>query len=369
MRFVLLIGTLWFGVLGMPEMLQAKSTPHAKSAKPAAVKGPDPAALQRKLEALVQAAGGNRTAGQPGNKLAYDWLLAQARAIKGWEIEEQSFSPEVDFALQGYNASFEPFSHLPKNAVDYMRGVRALKSLTAFAESLRGKPMSNLILRKKGSSPKNAKQRIILMAHFDTITNRREPFELFPKASAPGADNNGAAVVSLLALAEALSDFKPVATLELVFLNAGEAYYLGARAYARELEKQGLDVRAVDLNMIGWDGVRKDLVHLYIRSQGHPGFERDTPLAYMMAGGMIRSGLTANIVRHNADRSDHWAFWKSFHAATLVSQDWEHGFNDQHYHSPGDTPQTVDWPFVSKIEKGLELGVRKMLGTGKDGVN
>ncbi len=331
-------------------------------AKPLA-KGPSAAVLRARLEALVLAAGGNRTAGSAGNKRAYDWLLAQARTLKGWEVQEYPFTPDVDFALAGYRSQFEPFSSLPPKAVDFIRGKRSLDSLSGFAESLRGKPLLNLILRKRGTSAKRkgAKELLVVSAHFDTMTNRREPFEVFPKGPAPGADNNGAAVVALLALAESLSDFKPAATLELIFTNAGEAYFLGARAYAQDCLAKGLSVRHIELNMIGWDANEKDRVHLYVRSEGRPGFESDKALALQIAPELFKTGLKPGIVRENSERGDHWAFWRSFHASTMISQDWEHGFNDLHYRTAGDVPGTVDWEFVSKIEKGVELGVRKIL--------
>lgn len=347
--------------LCLPNMLQAKAVTKAVKHAPLLSPGPAPLEMQQLLGALVKAAGGNRTVGLEGNTRAYDWLLAQARRLQGWEVVEYPFMPDVDFALNGYRGDFEPFSRQPENAIDYIRGKRALDSLSGFAESLRGKKLQNLILRKKGGNPSRAKELLVVSAHFDTMTNRREPFEVFPKAPAPGADNNGAAVVALLYLAKALQTLKPATTLELVFTNAGEAYYLGAHAYAQELMTKGIEARNISLNMIGWDEPEKDRLNLYVRTEGKPGFERDTKLAVVAGNELLTAGLKAVVIRRNADRSEHWAFWQSFHAATLISQDWEYGFNDSHYHSPTDTPESVDWKFVSKITKGLELAVRKLV--------
>jgi len=67
---------------------------------------------------------------------------------------------------------------------------------------------ANVVARKKGSIPK----RIVIFAHIDT------------RKSTPGALDNTSGTVTLLTLAELLSDYRGKPTIELVAMN-GEDYY------------------------------------------------------------------------------------------------------------------------------------------------
>jgi hypothetical protein len=56
-------------------------------------------AMQKGFEELVATSGKNRSPGTEGAKKALEWLKAKAQAIGGWEVEEQVFSPDTDFAV------------------------------------------------------------------------------------------------------------------------------------------------------------------------------------------------------------------------------------------------------------------------------
>lgn len=313
--------------------------------------------LKTSLQALIAASGGNRTTGREGARKAYAWILAEAKKIRGWELHEHTFAPDVDFAVRAYKKAFRPLEKMDRKSPEYIRGKLMTDRLIAFAEALRGKNGRNLILRKKGTNRALAKEAIIVTASYDTMTERREPRELFPDAPSPGADNNGAAVVALMAMAESLANLKPARTVELVFTDAGEAFFLGAHAYAEELYKNGIMARMIALKMIGWDGTQKNHVNLYVRSEGQPGWQGDRALGMIVGNGIAREKLDTFVERVNEERSDHYAFWASFHSATMVSQDWEYGFNDKHYRTATDTPDTVSWNFVRKIGRGVASAV------------
>src|SRR5262245_53822667 len=64
---------------------------------------------------LVEAAGGNRTSGQPGNQRALKWLKGEAGKLSGWSIETHEFTPDLDFAIAGYKKDLAVFDKLPKD--------------------------------------------------------------------------------------------------------------------------------------------------------------------------------------------------------------------------------------------------------------
>jgi hypothetical protein len=119
---------------------------------------------------------------------------------------------------------------------------------------------------------------------------------------------------------------------------------------------------ALSLDMIGWDRATPGRVNVYVRSEGQPGSEKDRALASALGEGLVRQGLVPHIVRNNTDRSENFAFWKSFHAGVLVSEDWEYGFDDAFYHTSRDTAENVDWAFAAKVGKGVAVALRKYAG-------
>lgn len=331
----------------------------AASSTPRTPQKPD--FLRAKLEAMIAAAGGNRTAGSPGNLRALAWLKAEGAKLKGWQVDEQTFVADVDYAIKSYQADLAQFLRQPRESPAYERSKRVIDALTQHLESLRGKKGTNLILRKRGSDPKLAKEIVVVSAHFDTITTMAQPFTITADAPAPGADDNGAAVVAALELARELDSLKPRRTVEIVFFDFEEQFFLGSYFYARELAKRGIQASNVNLEMIGYDERMPRSVRVYIRSQGHPGWVGDAKIAKVLEKELKAEKLLGGTVKNNFANSDNWSFWKHLHSAATVSQDWESGFNHAHYHQSSDTPDTIDWAYVLKIERAIVKSVRELI--------
>ncbi|MBI3542724.1 MAG: M28 family peptidase [Deltaproteobacteria bacterium] len=241
----------------------ARAPGKAKKAAPVPDLGfPSAAELRARAEELVKASGGNRTAGREGGARAYAWLLAEARKLKGWEVEEQSFTPDLKFAREGFariysGADPKDFNESPA----FVRQRRQLEALNGLVDLLKDKTGHNLILRKKGSQAERASQPLVLTAHYDTIAARLEPLAYFPDAKAPGGDDNASGVVALLSIASVLGELKPARPVELVFTDCGEQFYLGAHAYAERLRKSGATADDITLEMIGYDGTSSNQVN------------------------------------------------------------------------------------------------------------
>lgn len=322
-----------------------------------------PADMRSDLDALIKASGGNRTAGRPGSAKAYAWLKAQAEKIGGWEVVEHKFKPDIDFSVKNYKWDYEKYieSGIDPNHPE----VKKVKGFTdraiAYQESLRGKTGMNLILRKKGTNKKRANQVVLVSAHYDTITHNHDTLEVTPDKSAPGADDNGAAVVAALQLARELKDLKPAVTFEIVFFDFEEAFFLGSHAYAKELRGKGVDAKILNLEMIGWNKPTPGLVKVYCRTLGHPGGKVDIEIARAAHKELEKAGLKPLILRNDFNRSDNWTFWEQAHFGITITQDWERNFNKNHYHTSNDTPDTVDWKFVEKIKTATGRLARAMV--------
>lgn len=318
-------------------------------------------ALKRELEALIRVSGGNRSAGLPGSARALEWLKAEAKKIPGWQVEEERFTPDVDFAIRGYRKDFQDkLGGMDPNLPEVKKWKKATDGLVAWAESLRGKKGINLILRKAGSDPAAAREVVVVGAHYDTITHDHATMEVRPEAPAPGADDNGAAVVTLLSIARRLSGLKPARAVELVFFDYEEPFFLGSKARAEALRKQDVNAFLINLEMIGWDKPRDGLVKIYARSAGHPGGEKDVLVGTKLGRNLNSRGLVANVLRNNFDRSDNWSFWNALHFGVTVSEDWELNFNEKHYHTASDTPDTLNWALVERIRDGVEATAREL---------
>jgi hypothetical protein len=319
--------------------------------------------FRRKLEDLIIAAEGNRSPGSPGNLKALAFLKAEAKKLPGWEISEHSFTPDIDFAVKSYNDDFKRLiaSQYKPDHPEFLKWRKFTDNAVQYMESLRSLKGTNLVLSKKGTDPKLASEVMIVGAHFDTITHDLKEMKPLPAAPAPGADDNGTGVITLLTLASNMKDLKPTRTLELIFFDFEEAFYLGSRAYARMLKEKALKAQLVNLEMIGWDQPEAGRVKIYCRSKDQPGGVGDHQVAQKISAVFLKNGLKAEVLGNNFDRSDNWPFWAFGHTAVTISQDWERNFNRTHYHSPEDRADHVNYYFVDLIGTATERFVREQL--------
>ncbi len=89
----------------------------------------------------------------------------------------------------------------------------------------------------------------ILGGHYDSITNGGNPM-----VSAPGADDDASGTAAAMEAARVLAGYKLNATVVLAAWTAEEFGLHGARYYAKEAKRTGMDIRGmIQLDMIGFD--------------------------------------------------------------------------------------------------------------------
>ena len=129
----------------------------------------------------------------------------------------------------------------------------------------RNKPQSNLIIKIKGSLPKEKNRPIILADHFDTAYAEDVFDSQGKRISAPGANDNVSGTVTLLRAAEELKHSQPRHDIWLIHLTGEEfpADDLGARVLSSKLRQAQQKIGGiVVVDMIGFNISRNPIFQI-----------------------------------------------------------------------------------------------------------
>ena len=217
----------------------------------------------------------------------------------------------------------------------------------------------NIIAELPGSDP-NAGA-IVLGAHYDTV------------AASPGADDNGSAIATLLETARLLSQQAAVGnsfpvTLKLVFFDQEEhqgdgSGLLGSLAFTQNADNIAGVRGAVILDMVGYachtEGCQTYPLRLPLQNLPETGdflavlglqSQSDLIDAFMRSAGrseprVLSLPIPEPTLKIFPDllRSDHAPFWEKDIPALFVSD--TANFRNPYYHTPQDTPNTLDLSF------------------------
>ncbi len=228
------------------------------------------------------------------------------------------------------------------------------------AVDLRAGASQNVIAEIPGTAPELPA--LVFTAHHDTQCNN------------PGADDNASGVVSLLALARAISPARPrpLRTLRFVSFGTEEQLSVGSAAYVRQHRITPRDTGLV----INFDSVSSPLGHFNLSVAGAP------ELARFSIRKLAAGGLDVAVQPELTPFSDHFPFnrvgvpslW--FMRTNFPGGRWQH-------HSPHDTlenvsvaevqrllravhPLAVDlaarrnWPFATRLPADLHARARRL---------
>ncbi|MBI4339043.1 MAG: M28 family peptidase [Chloroflexi bacterium] len=232
----------------------------------------------------------------------------------------------------------------------------------------------NLIARKEGAG---ALAPLLLCAHYDTVQG------------SPGADDNASGLAALLECARLLAPLSLGRTVDFVALDMEERQpegegLVGSRAFARDVAPARRYAGVYTLEMVGFTSGPGT-------QRMPPGFPLLFPSAYqrVAAGGFAGDALAvvtrrsdaalaqslARAARHplaglemvlleipegavlppELFRSDHASFWAAGIPAVLLTDTAD--FRNPHYHSSGDTPDTLDYGFLAKVTATVALAL------------
>lgn len=179
---------------------------------------------------------------------------------------------------------------------------------------------------------------VILCAHADSTSPT-------PETSAPGADDNASGTAAVMEAARLLSG-RPFESTVLFAVFSGEEQGLdGSRAFVSRLRLAGRRVvGVVNLDMIAFaDRAPEDLA-IFVNAPSEWMGRRIALDAAEFAGLSVNSRVDPSAVY-----SDHASFWDVGFAALLAIEDAP--LNNPHYHTTGDTLDTLDLGFCARATK------------------
>jgi Zn-dependent M28 family amino/carboxypeptidase len=212
---------------------------------------------------------------------------------------------------------------------------------------------------------------VIVGAHYDSVSG------------SSGADDNASAVAALLELARhmrpQLATGSLQARLQLVAYDLEEYGLIGSTIHCETLRQAKVAVRGmISLEMLGFtasgpgsQGLPAPLVGLYPdvgNFIGVVGNEASRGLLDVVAEALQEvPGLPVEVMAVPGDGrqlpetrlSDHSAFWDHGYPALMITD--TSFFRNPHYHQPSDTPDTLDYPFLARVTKGVCTAVERLL--------
>lgn len=224
--------------------------------------------------------------------------------------------------------------------------------------SARGKSFENIEAELRGTSA--ASEIFVVGAHYDS------------RRHSPGADDNASGVAALLALSRRFAGRPFARTVRFVAFTNEERPFLrtkmmGSRVYAEECRDRNEHiVGMVSLESLGYRSARPGSQRLSLfglvapRAGDFVAFVANRESRELMEHS-ARSFAEARMVAAEryvlptnfpgAWSSDHWSFWKSGYPAFMVTD--TAPLLNPHYHKVSDTPETLDYEWLSGIEQGM----------------
>ena len=207
---------------------------------------------------------------------------------------------------------------------------------------------------------------VVVGAHYDTVRG------------SPGADDNGSGTAAVLRLAKVFANVSLPRTLRFVFFANEEPPFfknegMGSVAYAEECRSRGDDIVAMySMESMGFFSDEPD-------SQGYPppfnffyptsgnfiGFIGDRSSAPLVrrslrtfreSASVPSEGVAAPTWINGVDFSDHWSFIQAGYPGIMVSD--SAFFRNEHYHTEGDLPETLDYDRMGRVVVGMESVIR-----------
>lgn len=211
---------------------------------------------------------------------------------------------------------------------------------------------------------------IVIGAHYDTV------------AGCPGANDNATGVAALLEIARAMAGARPARTLRFVaFVNEEPPFFqtdqMGSRQYARRCKANNDKIIGMlSLETIGYYSSEEGSQHypfpfslFYPNTADFLGFVGnvssrafigrtktafETHTDFPCESAAVPGWLTG------IGWSDHWSFWEEGYPALMVTD--TALFRFDHYHTPEDTPDKIDFESLARVTEGLVWVVANLAG-------
>jgi len=211
-----------------------------------------------------------------------------------------------------------------------------------------GEWVRNIIATVPAFNPAN-KTVYILGGHYDSYSDTN------PSTTAPGADDDASGTVAAMEAARVLSGYKLNATVVLAAWTAEEFGLHGARYYAKEAKRTGMDIGGmIQLDMVGYDP--GGFMGLRAASNQESAWLLND---FWYANEDYSIGLNmVTTIDPTVRASDHAPFWDEGYPAIMAI---ETDFND-FYHTPQDTVDKMSFELVTRTTKTAVATIAKIAG-------
>jgi Zn-dependent M28 family amino/carboxypeptidase len=218
-----------------------------------------------------------------------------------------------------------------------------------------GRTIANVMAEILGS-PMGG-EAVIVGAHYDTVPG------------SPGANDNGSGVAVMLEVARACAGQNFRRTVQFVaFYNEESVSPWGAQLYARDRRARGYEVTGVIcLETLGYYTDAPDTQKypapfswFYPSTGNFLGFVgnldsrplvRECVASFRSHAKFPSRGAALPAMFEDAARSDHSAFWAEGYPGLMVTD--TANFRYPYYHTPGDTPDKIDYDRLARVTEGL----------------
>ena len=222
----------------------------------------------------------------------------------------------------------------------------------------------NIIVVIPGSDPDLANEEILLTAHLDSTSTGN------PESNAPGADDNGSGVATLLEAARIFRGKTFKHTIKIIFFTGEEQGLHGSRAYVSRYKQDLKKVIGVfNLDMFGYDADNDRCFEIHV--------------GWMKASNKIGGCLADIIEEYQLDlkfdylvdqargSSDHVSFWMEGVGAIEVLENFDtHGYEDgcgesdinPNYHTEQDRIEAMNLDAAHTIAKSAIGAVARLAG-------
>jgi hypothetical protein len=224
----------------------------------------------------------------------------------------------------------------------------------------RGREVWNLFVEKKGTV--RPEEILVIGAHYDSCHG------------SPAANDNGSGVATLLELSRALAKTPTARTLRFVaFTNEEPPFFqteeMGSRVHASLLGAQREKVVGmISLETMGhYSEVKgsqqypwpfgllypdKGNFIAFVGNYGSQEWVRECVGAFRAESDFPSEGVAAPGFIAGIGWSDHWSFWREGYPALMVTD--TAPFRYDHYHTPEDTPDKLDFASMARVVDGLQ---------------
>jgi Zn-dependent M28 family amino/carboxypeptidase len=223
-----------------------------------------------------------------------------------------------------------------------------------------GTPCRNLEAAIRGTS--RPEEIVVVGAHYDTATG------------SPGADDNASGVAATLALARHFAGSHLARTLRFVaFVNEEPPYFwkaeMGSLVYAKECRRRGERIVAMlSMESVGYYTASQhyplplrglfpstgDFV-AFVGNLGSGALVRQTVGAFRRTKALPSEGAALPNAIPGVGWSDHWSFWQQGYTALEVTD--TAPFRNPFYHTPGDTPDKLDYDRLARLTTAMDAVV------------